>query len=679
MNPLRVVLATALLLVVLPQSASATVWCVPNYFACPRADGDVQTTNVEFAMNNFRNDGQPDFIHIGSNHTYTDSNSIQPAGSDPLKVIGKGSSSVLTTSANTNSFVVNLNGANAAITLRRLKIMIPSSFPDGLGSALQMDSDDALEDVDIESRNPGSKGISSMINGGVYRGGTVFGTNGGSITNGVKLNQGGTAVIDGVTFMDTSLPVVTENADEEADIRNSTFINPLNAAAVATAGKITIRNSLITTLDGQALKAFATSSATGILEADHVTAVRVGGNGGPEAIHSRVNAGAAGSAFVTVSNSIFRGYAAGWQRQAPVGAATGDANLTIKYSNILPTGNSTGDGTLTATEGLIDADPLFAGADDYHLSAGSPSIDTGDPAAGTDLPDLDAKPRVLDGTNDCDVRRDMGAYEFQLGECDAPVVSGTAGNASFATGGDAVVVDPGIAISDADGDVVTGVVSITDPEPGDELLYETTGGVVGLVDDAKTSVTFSGGPYAPATLAAAMSAVRYRATQAAPAASNRTVSFKANDGKLDSNAWTRPISVDGGAVDPGSGGGEPGGGGEEPGAGEPGGGGEEPGGADAPGGGGETAGIKLLRVKRHKNATATLTLRVTGAGLIQVQDRKKRIRKLKRKVGGPRKVNVKLKLRKGKPRKVTALVRFTPKAGEPTGFRLKLKFRRARR
>ena len=59
-------------------------------------------------------------------------------------------------------------------------------------------------------------------------------------------------------------------------------------------------------------------------------------------------------------------------------------------------------------EGSFGSDPLLA-PDGYHLLAGSPCIDAGDPSyiAEPDEKDLDGKPRVIGG------RIDMGAYEYQ--------------------------------------------------------------------------------------------------------------------------------------------------------------------------------------------------------------------------------------------------------------------------
>jgi hypothetical protein len=507
-----------------------------------------------------------------------------------------------------------------------------------------------------------------MVNGGTYRGGRMFATGAGSITHGVRVNMAGTALIEDATFENTTIPVYMQDAGDVADIRRTTFVTPPTAAVIVHGGEITIRNSLITTTENAAaLKAYANSDLSGSIVADHLTVVRTGGAATAAPVQVEVQAGETGSESVTVTNSIFRGYASGWHRNAPVGAATGNANLVMQYSNHLPTGTGSGDGTLSTTTGAINADPLFAGAGDYRLSAGSPSIDAGDPGAGTDQPDLDGNPRVLDGTNDCDLRRDMGAYEFQAGECDAPVITGSSGSVAVMGGGEAVGVDPNITISDADGDMlVSGTVVLTDPEPGDQLLYETTGGVTGAISAAKDSVSFTAGPYTPAALAAAMSAVRFQSAAGAPAG-ERSVTFRVNDGKLDSNLLTRTLAVD----VPAGGGDGPGGGGDQPGGGEP---GDQPGGGE-PGASGK---LELLGVKRRRNATVTLTLRVPAAGLVKVSDRRRRIRRARRSVDGAQDIKLRLKLRRGKPRRVKALVRYTPRSGEPTVLRVRLRFRRAR-
>lgn len=60
----------------------------------------------------------------------------------------------------------------------------------------------------------------------------------------------------------------------------------------------------------------------------------------------------------------------------------------------------------------ILTDPRFVGAGDYHLVAGSPCIDAGDPSRVRVGRDLGGMPRILDGDLDGRWAGDMGAHEF---------------------------------------------------------------------------------------------------------------------------------------------------------------------------------------------------------------------------------------------------------------------------
>jgi hypothetical protein len=75
------------------------------------------------------------------------------------------------------------------------------------------------------------------------------------------------------------------------------------------------------------------------------------------------------------------------------------------------------------------ADPAFAGAGDYHLSAASPLIDAGNPAPPPPGEfDFDGQARLTDGDGDCTARRDMGVFEHAASaSCTAP--AGPAGPA----------------------------------------------------------------------------------------------------------------------------------------------------------------------------------------------------------------------------------------------------------
>lgn len=91
----------------------------------------------------------------------------------------------------------------------------------------------------------------------------------------------------------------------------------------------------------------------------------------------------------------------------------GDPNsITVSYSDVQrgESGIVTNDnGTVYWLGGNIDADPLFVGANDYHLTAPSPCIDAGTPEGASDI-DIDGDSRPQGAGID------MGADEYAVPE-----------------------------------------------------------------------------------------------------------------------------------------------------------------------------------------------------------------------------------------------------------------------
>lgn len=95
-------------------------------------------------------------------------------------------------------------------------------------------------------------------------------------------------------------------------------------------------------------------------------------------------------------------------------------------SELVPPEHSCNDFQTDASPGFVDESPLF-GEPDLHLTAGSPMIDAGNPAAPeAGALDVDGDPRALDGDEECpeERTRDIGADEFgALLDCDPPETS----------------------------------------------------------------------------------------------------------------------------------------------------------------------------------------------------------------------------------------------------------------
>jgi len=165
------------------------------------------------------------------------------------------------------------------------------------------------------------------------------------------------------------------------------------------------------------VQAFSDSFLAASLTGDHLT---IYGDNRPGAIGAYANAPVS-DANLTLTNSILRAVPRSLVRS---GTPPATANLTASYSDYDPTTTqSLGPGTLTEGPGNVNVDPLFvdAAGGDYHLQAGSPVADAGDPAAcgGTDR---DGNPRVRDADGDGTARTDMGAFELQAGGQCPPVV-----------------------------------------------------------------------------------------------------------------------------------------------------------------------------------------------------------------------------------------------------------------
>lgn len=394
-------------------SAHATTFCVPAFHAaCPDNGTNVAQTNLETAMGTLGGDGVADTV-IAAPGVYTDLVTFEPAGSDALVVQGAGiGQSTLTTASTGNVFVVNLNMGARAVTLRDLTIRMPASLPDNSGAGIQTRDGTLVERVAFDSQNPGAFGttaIASVLGALTLKDVQAGASNGGALDSGLRASASATSVtIDGLRVTAPTATALQFNGVPTATAANVTVLDAKQPAVSVSQGAVTVGNLVATTASASTLSVFANTSNPASLTVDHATLAKAGGVAGSPFY---VAATSTGNASMTVRSSIATGYTSAYLRSGKVGG--GSASIGISHSDVPQAGaleNGPGAALLT---NVITADPLFVAAPgDLRLAAGSPAIDTGDPAGAGPATDLDGAARVTDGNGDGTARRDMGAYEL---------------------------------------------------------------------------------------------------------------------------------------------------------------------------------------------------------------------------------------------------------------------------
>lgn len=439
MRPVRFGVAAGtvmLALLVFSAPASATTFCVPGFFdSCPDNGTNQARTDLGDAMTDDGNDGIPDKVMIDSG-TVTSTGSIVAGGIDPLEVTGAGRDKTFLTSSSTGNISVLRINNRKGTKMSDLTIVVPASFPDefGNGSAAQI-GDSELTRVDVEVRNSDSSAFASMVGSNLIRDSHVYAAEGSKVrwafvTGGAP----GKSTIIGARVEDPVYGFVADNPDTSIEVKASRVIGPTAYGAWAgSGGQISLENTLIATYGGGALTADPENGESDptIVTAVSSTMVNTGTSTSPGIQVDIPNSITAGDAFVTVTDSIIRGYGATWDLFVPIGPGFAAANLNVVYSNFPPVAAPGSAGNVNVGSPTnINQDPLFVSPQDFRLKPGSPSVDAGNPAS-TLTTDIDGSPRPRDGDGNRTSINDQGAFEFQPTCATAPALCPTVSKVKF--------------------------------------------------------------------------------------------------------------------------------------------------------------------------------------------------------------------------------------------------------
>src|SRR3954468_1794323 len=144
-----------------------------------------------------------------------------------------------------------------------------------------------------------------------------------------------------------------------------------------------------------------------------------------------------------------------------------------------------------------------------------------------------------DGANSVPSTRDVYVTPVN----DAPVVTPSAGSASYTEGDPATTIDAALTAGDVDNTTLTGgQVRISNGfQSGDALVFVNTATISGVYDTGTGVLTLSG-TASVADYQTALQSIQFRGTSDDPSAT-KTIEYVVNDGALDSSPATKDIAV----------------------------------------------------------------------------------------------------------------------------------------
>jgi len=234
--------------------------------------------------------------------------------------------------------------------------------------------------------------------------------------------EGGSTVSDSIL---TGTRGLVQSAPGLSDVLSRVTIEADSFGIITDGGTVTVDDTVLDM--GGAANSAGIAALNGndsttpmTINANHVTIVG-SGSGSRGVWANATSPGGKQTSAITVSNSIIRGPATSLVAEAtntvgPTSTATLNVSYT-DYQTVSPSGaigtNGAG-GVALGAGNVVNVDPGFvnAAAGNYHLSAGSPVADKGNPGTSGPATDRDGAARVLDGDAVVGAIRDLGAYEL---------------------------------------------------------------------------------------------------------------------------------------------------------------------------------------------------------------------------------------------------------------------------